>query len=405
MQQIQLPKVDGPANQGGTPQPASEMTSFFTEATNIVTQTGQTLTLTALQDPNQIGKGISQYSANGDFYQDTGSVNAYVLSPIGSKQIPPAYSEGMRIRFDASTTNTGAATVSIGLLGVVPIVHKDGTALNAGDIVINTYIECWYSASLSKFVLIDQLNIVVANNRYERLQYYNDSGSLNAYVLDLPNVGEESPTSLETGFTVTFYPNSTNTTAATAKVGGLAITPIKNYDGSVLTGNEIKLGFLTTLIYVTDHFRVVIQSSGAPSARLATLFLTADQGFIAQSSGKPLYTVLADTFNIYDTVNNRMLAPVGGFYRISGKAEMFFQVGSGGGLTLVKNGTPELELTKTGTPNSVVDQSFSIVFLATQGDIYEPLIITQTASDFDIFRDNATTGLLSTYLTIEYLGT
>lgn len=62
---------------------------------------------------------------------DTGTANAYViaLSPT-----PAALTPGMEIRFKVLNTNTGASTLNVNSLGLVSIVHADGTALNANDL-------------------------------------------------------------------------------------------------------------------------------------------------------------------------------------------------------------------------------------------------------------------------------
>jgi hypothetical protein len=71
--------------------------------------------------------------------------NAYAVTYA----VPPsAYVKGEIFTFFSSATNTGPATLSIGGLTAVAIEHPDGSALIAGDIIINAPIEVLYSGSV-----------------------------------------------------------------------------------------------------------------------------------------------------------------------------------------------------------------------------------------------------------------
>lgn len=87
-------------------------------------------------DLNQLGKAIAGYVANGTFYTDSGAADAYVLSVIGSKQAPTAYTDGLEAVFIVGNTNTGASTVNVAGLGVKSIKKSSATvALAAGELV------------------------------------------------------------------------------------------------------------------------------------------------------------------------------------------------------------------------------------------------------------------------------
>lgn len=111
--------------------PAVEWNQIPSELQNVIEKTG--ITLSNL-DLDQLGKAIAVYSAGGDFYVDSGAANAYVLGAVGSKQTPPAYFDGMRIRFFPSNANTGASTVNVSTLGVKDLRRGDGSAHVSGDI-------------------------------------------------------------------------------------------------------------------------------------------------------------------------------------------------------------------------------------------------------------------------------
>lgn len=103
----------------------------MSELQNVIEGTGQAL---ASGDLNQLGKGISDYVANGTFSTDSGAADAYVLTTIGSKQSPTAYTDGMVIDFVAGNNNTGASTVNAYGLGVKNIKIAGGSDPAAGDI-------------------------------------------------------------------------------------------------------------------------------------------------------------------------------------------------------------------------------------------------------------------------------
>lgn len=146
MKPIALPKQDGISNQ-----PADEMNGVFNELQNIITGSGQTL---SAGDNNQIGKAVAIYAAGGDYYIDSGSANTYVLTPISSKQAPPAYFDGMRARFIPANTNNGASTASVASLGSKNIkTDLSGVNVIAGVIQKNRINEIIYNATGGYFVL------------------------------------------------------------------------------------------------------------------------------------------------------------------------------------------------------------------------------------------------------------
>lgn len=72
---------------------------------------------------------------------DTGVVNAYVLTFAASFT---AYTDGIIIYFTPANTNTGASTLNVNGLGVVPIVNQDGSVLLGGQIVANQIVQVMY---------------------------------------------------------------------------------------------------------------------------------------------------------------------------------------------------------------------------------------------------------------------
>lgn len=106
-------------------------------------------------DEFQLGQAMAVYAGAGDFYTDSGIVNAYILSPINIQQTPPAYTNGLRARFVATTTNTGAATVNLNGLGLKSI-EEGGGALPSGRIVAGEIIEIQFLSASDAFELSRQ---------------------------------------------------------------------------------------------------------------------------------------------------------------------------------------------------------------------------------------------------------
>ncbi|MCK4759965.1 MAG: hypothetical protein KAT69_07930 [Candidatus Aminicenantes bacterium] len=128
----------------GDPLPATEWNQVPKEEENVITNTGQAL---SNGDTNQLGKGIAQYVANGNFYTDSGAGNAYILTQIGLKQVTPAYVDGMIIEFIPGNTNTGSATVNVASLGVKNISNTS----SGGEIASGTRISMRYNNGTGEF--------------------------------------------------------------------------------------------------------------------------------------------------------------------------------------------------------------------------------------------------------------
>jgi hypothetical protein len=126
---------------------ADEWNEVPSELQNPIVATGQSL---SSGDLNQVGKAIAAYAAAGDFYTDNGSVNVITLLVVGTYQSPPAYRDGMRFRFIAGNTNTGATTIQAPSLGVISLRDQFDAALIAGDIVAGTEYEATYRVSTGR---------------------------------------------------------------------------------------------------------------------------------------------------------------------------------------------------------------------------------------------------------------
>jgi len=78
------------------------------------------------------------------FYVDTGSADAYVITPSPAIS---AYAEGQRFVFRASAANTGATTLNVNGLGAIAVQKADGSALAGGEIITGGFYEVIYDAN------------------------------------------------------------------------------------------------------------------------------------------------------------------------------------------------------------------------------------------------------------------
>lgn len=141
---------------GASTLPAFEFNSMKNEVEHIITDGGLTLTGS---DSRQLSKSMSNFATVGDYYSDLGAANTYVLS--ASKKAPTFYRTGMRVRFIANNTNTGASTVNVNNLGVVNITLSSGVPLYPNAILQNHMYELYHNGT--SFVLLDKY--VVLNTR------------------------------------------------------------------------------------------------------------------------------------------------------------------------------------------------------------------------------------------------
>jgi hypothetical protein len=74
---------------------------------------------------------------------------ALTLSPAVT-----GYVNGMKITFKAAADNTGAVTININSVGAKDLVHPDGSAIAAGEIVQNGIYQVLYESTIDDFILI-----------------------------------------------------------------------------------------------------------------------------------------------------------------------------------------------------------------------------------------------------------
>jgi hypothetical protein len=121
------------------------------EIQNTATNTGQSPSDANLE---QLSIGMSNAAGSTTFYTDSGTANAYVLTPISPFKAPDAYRNGMEIRFRAGNASTTASTINVAGLGVKDIKRPDGTAnIGVGDISISIDITLRFDIGNDVFLL------------------------------------------------------------------------------------------------------------------------------------------------------------------------------------------------------------------------------------------------------------
>ena len=116
--------------------------------------TNQTVLATGIDQNSLAIHSLTQNAQQGtlNYGADSGAANAYVVTLTPA---PTAYSAGMVVNVGTiSASNTGASTVNVNGLGVLPIVGPGGAALQGGEIVAGSNISLQINPALSAAGLI-----------------------------------------------------------------------------------------------------------------------------------------------------------------------------------------------------------------------------------------------------------
>jgi hypothetical protein len=107
---------------------------------------------TAIEQAFDLLPSDSEAITNGTTYVgvESGSGNSYIVT---LPDVRTALQEGDHISFLATHTNTGASQINVDGLGLITLVHGDGTAMAAGDLVSGLYYEAIYTVSLNRWQL------------------------------------------------------------------------------------------------------------------------------------------------------------------------------------------------------------------------------------------------------------
>lgn len=149
--------ISAKADGVGDTLPASDFNANLrSELQNIVTSAGFTLDPEGGPDTDveMLGKTVTQYANAGQYYQDSGAANAYVLARVGSLKALTSYIDGVTVLFKAGNANTGASTINVSSLGAKALRDNTDAALVGGEIIANGYVIARYNASNDRFEIL-----------------------------------------------------------------------------------------------------------------------------------------------------------------------------------------------------------------------------------------------------------
>jgi len=133
---------------------------------NFIISSGQTPSTSNL---DQLAIASARYSSGGQFFTDSGTANAYVLTPVSPFKSPVSvgtgegYFNGMTIIFRAGNANSGASTVNVNSAGVKNLKKTDGTDVTTGDIL--TTVDVVFRYNGTNFIKLEGVNPATTTNR------------------------------------------------------------------------------------------------------------------------------------------------------------------------------------------------------------------------------------------------
>ena len=142
----------------------------LTDIDNLVINSGQTPSTSNLE---QLAIASARYSSGGQFFTDSGTANAYVLTPVSPFKSPVSsgagegYFNGMIIIFRAGNANSGASTINVNSAGVKNLKKADGTDVATGDILTTRDVSFRYNGT--NFIKVENVN--PATNTIQGISY------------------------------------------------------------------------------------------------------------------------------------------------------------------------------------------------------------------------------------------
>src|SRR5476651_2283911 len=245
--------------------PAEFMNMLMMELLNVLVAAGVTPSKTSF---TQLAIAISQLIRSGAaiYGIDAGIANVYVVpyTPAVTGAV-----DGMVIRFQAKTTNTGPSTFAPDALAANPLIGLGSMPLQGGEIVAGGTCTVVWLAALSKWVL---LSCTGGSIQAAPGVYAADTGSANSYAAAFtPAISV-----LTDGAKLTFQALTANTGASTLNVNGLGATPLIGGAQQPLQGGEIIVGGKAEVVYHSSLDSWILWTGGgSPQVPTATKSLHA----------------------------------------------------------------------------------------------------------------------------------
>lgn len=237
---------------------AAEWNQMPSELQNLIEGVGQTL---SGADLLQLSKAAAAYAAGGDFYAASGT-NTVALAAVGSKSVPHAYFNGMRVRFRPANESTGAVTVAVGALAAKALRLEDDSALVGGELNVGVEAEAVYHLSTDRFRLVGGSGAWTRAQRFKPLAL--TSGAAVAWDMEAAqyatlslahNATISAPSKVRAGGQYTLYVAQTGafTLAFNAAFAFLGATPPTI---GAVAGDKLIISFSSpdgTLLIYTGH--------------------------------------------------------------------------------------------------------------------------------------------------------
>lgn len=225
------------------------------------------------QVPHDVQNGAYTYAG-----QDTGTVNAYVITFAPGQPIPPSYKAGMKVSFKAQNACTGASTVNVNGLGAVSIRRASGVALSANDIVSGGVVELTYDGTVFQMANYLGAGATSNTNTVVGIPYVADTGTQNAVVATFsPAITSGQQVA---GLTVEVKLANTITGAATINVNGLGAKNLLTGDLQNPPNGLFVAGEVLLLVYDGTQYQVLNSTSliyRKPSGNL-TIYVNTSTG-------------------------------------------------------------------------------------------------------------------------------
>src|SRR5471032_24280 len=262
--------------------PAEFMNMLMMELMNVLVAAGVTPSKTSF---TQLAIAISQLIRSGAaiYGIDAGIANVYVVpyTPAVTGAV-----DGMVIRFQAKTTNTGPSTFAPDALAANPLIGLGSMPLQGGEIVAGGTCTVVWLAALSKWVLLSCTGgsiqaapgnasahvMTIAQMQAAYGVYAADTGSANSYAAAFtPAISV-----LTDGAKLTFQALTANTGASTLNVNGLGAKPLIGGAQQPLQGGEIIVGGKAEVVYHSSLDSWILWTGGgSPQVPTATKSLHA----------------------------------------------------------------------------------------------------------------------------------
>ena len=248
-----------------------------------------------------------------DYKVDTGSANAYVITPVPAIT---AYTAGQIFSFKATNTNTTASTLNVNGLGVKTIKKGNGTTdLASGDIVAGQVVIVEYDGTNFQ---------MLSPSGNGTLSPTGDGSGLTGIKADkvtcLAGYTFASNTTENTTLTTTITGNSISTTGV-IRVTIPIITGTTNASSETITvrlklgGSTIITGTISapsigggTGTFVYGFITCIIANNSSLSSQNVGMYMTLTQGAYGTNVVPPTGNHSVDTTSAIDTSTNQTLA-------------------------------------------------------------------------------------------------